>query len=418
MTWLNLDIRTLIILMVFGNLHAVLLMVFSRGDARSESGYRRFTTGKLLQTAAWSLLSLRGHVPDVLSAHVGNSFLIAGFALEALAFTTAVPTRRSWTPLILGLAALGIGAFWLLGTTPTRWVTLASAATVAIHGTIAACLLRGRQGSRLRLALGLAYSLFSLVLTARAIEAIVIADFTLLTQSLVQTFSFMTVFLLMVTGVIGFTLLLKERDHRLLQESERKFATLFRSSPEAMLLTRLEDGLILEVNDQFEKVAGYAPSEVVGRTTLELGIFSDPAARDVLLNHVGKGTCARDLEFRFVHKSGAGIIGLLSAEAVPLEGGQVIVTSVADITDRKGLEAERERMIAELRQALAEVKTLSGLLPICASCKKIRDDQGYWNQIEQYIQQHSGAEFTHGLCPDCVRIYFPDHPGGPREPKA
>jgi hypothetical protein len=76
--------------------------------------------------------------------------------------------------------------------------------------------------------------------------------------------------------------------------------------------------------------------------------------------------------------------------------------------DRKRAEAEREKLIAELQAALAEVKTLSGLLPICANCKKIRDDRGYWLQVERYIQEHSEAEFTHGLCPDCAQQLYPE----------
>jgi hypothetical protein len=71
-------------------------------------------------------------------------------------------------------------------------------------------------------------------------------------------------------------------------------------------------------------------------------------------------------------------------------------------------EAARERVIQELQGALAQVKTLSGLLPICASCKKVRDDQGYWQQIENYISAHSQAEFTHGICPECTRRLYPD----------
>jgi len=58
---------------------------------------------------------------------------------------------------------------------------------------------------------------------------------------------------------------------------------------------------------------------------------------------------------------------------------------------------------------LQEVKTLSGLLPICASCKKIRDDKGYWNILEQYISEHSDAEFTHGICPECAQRLYPDY---------
>ncbi len=77
-----------------------------------------------------------------------------------------------------------------------------------------------------------------------------------------------------------------------------------------------------------------------------------------------------------------------------------------DITTRKEAEADRERLIGELQRALREVKTLSGLLPICASCKKVRDDTGYWRQIEVYIKERSDAEFTHGICPDCSKRLY------------
>lgn len=64
--------------------------------------------------------------------------------------------------------------------------------------------------------------------------------------------------------------------------------------------------------------------------------------------------------------------------------------------------------VSQLTEALANVQTLSGLLPICASCKKIRDDKGYWNQIESYIMEHSGALFSHGICPECMKKLRPD----------
>jgi hypothetical protein len=62
----------------------------------------------------------------------------------------------------------------------------------------------------------------------------------------------------------------------------------------------------------------------------------------------------------------------------------------------------------ELTEALNQIKTLSGLIPICAACKKIRDDKGYWNQIESYLEEHSDAVFSHGLCPECFKEYFPE----------
>ena len=67
-----------------------------------------------------------------------------------------------------------------------------------------------------------------------------------------------------------------------------------------------------------------------------------------------------------------------------------------------------ERLITQLQDALAQVKKLSGLLPICAACKKIRDDSGYWNQIEAYLREHSQAEFTHSICPDCLEKLYGD----------
>lgn len=85
-----------------------------------------------------------------------------------------------------------------------------------------------------------------------------------------------------------------------------------------------------------------------------------------------------------------------------------IVESFQDITERKKLENEKEKLIEKLQASLEKVKLLSGFLPICASCKKIRDDKGYWSQIESYIREHSEAEFSHGLCPDCMELYYRD----------
>lgn len=77
-----------------------------------------------------------------------------------------------------------------------------------------------------------------------------------------------------------------------------------------------------------------------------------------------------------------------------------------EISERKYAEEQKEALISELQDALSQVKTLRGLLPICSSCKKIRDDQGYWSQIETYIGKHSDAEFSHSICPDCAKKLY------------
>jgi ABC-type amino acid transport substrate-binding protein len=79
-----------------------------------------------------------------------------------------------------------------------------------------------------------------------------------------------------------------------------------------------------------------------------------------------------------------------------------------EIRERMQAEEEKEKLIIKLQKAFDEVKTLGGLLPICASCKKIRDDKGYWNQLEVYIQQHTGTAFSHGICPECAKKLYSD----------
>jgi len=91
------------------------------------------------------------------------------------------------------------------------------------------------------------------------------------------------------------------------------------------------------------------------------------------------------------------------------KGDEMFISAVVvDISRRKAIEAEREVLIVELKSALDKVRQLRGMLPICANCKKIRDDNGYWNQIESYIREHSEAEFSHSICPECVKKLYPD----------
>jgi PAS domain-containing protein len=99
-------------------------------------------------------------------------------------------------------------------------------------------------------------------------------------------------------------------------------------------------------------------------------------------------------------------------DAAPIynHSGELVaaIETLHDITLRKEIEEERERLNVELKDALEKIKTLSGLIPICAGCKKIRDDKGYWNQLEHYVEEHSDAVFSHGLCPECFQKYFPE----------
>jgi hypothetical protein len=102
----------------------------------------------------------------------------------------------------------------------------------------------------------------------------------------------------------------------------------------------------------------------------------------------------------------------LSFEIVGVVTSTLMLIGIAGISPLfatiKEAEEKQRNLVASLQEALAKIKTLSGILPICASCKKIRDDRGYWNQVEAYVRDHSEAEFSHGICPHCAKKLYPD----------
>jgi len=87
---------------------------------------------------------------------------------------------------------------------------------------------------------------------------------------------------------------------------------------------------------------------------------------------------------------------------------RVFAARAAAEMERRRIERAREALLAELELALARVRTLRGLLPVCAWCRRVRDDQGYWSELEAYVQQHTDADFTHGICPQCVERVWRD----------
>lgn len=116
-----------------------------------------------------------------------------------------------------------------------------------------------------------------------------------------------------------------------------------------------------------------------------------------------------------VHSDNDGCTSIVEIHGYPITDEKGVVTRMAeyclDITERKQCEEKRERLVAQLQSAISQIKALEGLLPICSHCKKIRDDNGYWSQVEDYIRKHSKAEFSHGICPDCLKKLYPEYCG-------
>ncbi len=173
----------------------------------------------------------------------------------------------------------------------------------------------------------------------------------------------------------------------------------------------LEDGTYRYVNRAFSGAFGREPEEVIGRRIWDLFSPEEAEKRMKVIQAAFATRQAVVFDVRVPTQAGD---TFYITSVKPILGPDDKVSSVTciskNITERKQVEEEREKLIHQLQSALQELRTLSGLLPICAHCKKIRDDNGYWTQIEQYIRSHSRAEFTHGVCPDCSRDFFPEVP--------
>ena len=190
------------------------------------------------------------------------------------------------------------------------------------------------------------------------------------------------------------------------EEARSQLAAIVESSHDAIIGLSLE-GLIVSWNSGAESMFGHPFEDVIGRPSsvlLPSGQFDD---MPFMLDRLKIGQPVKDFEGICVRNDGTEMNLAISVSPIKNSVGRIIGASMIarDINEQKRHQQEREQLIAELQSALAQVKSLHGLLPICASCKKVRDDQGYWTQVEVYVMNHSEAEFTHGICPDCLQQY-------------
>lgn len=198
----------------------------------------------------------------------------------------------------------------------------------------------------------------------------------------------------------------RKRSENLLKEREQQYRSLFENNYSVMLLIDPDTAAIFDANPSACAYYGHSKETLTKMKITEINTLS----KKEVFEEMERAKSENRNYFNFRHRLSNGTIRDVEVFSGPfaVSGKSLLCSIIHDISERKSAERERERLITELQKTLSEVQTLQGFLPICSSCKKIRDDKGYWNQIEVYIERHSDALFSHGLCPECMDKLYSD----------
>ena len=190
----------------------------------------------------------------------------------------------------------------------------------------------------------------------------------------------------------------KQRAEINLKENEQRLKLLLDTLPSGVIIVDPDTHAITDANSSAIRMIGAVREEIIGKCCHRFVCPAEEGTCPV----TDLGNLVENSDQQLLNAQGETIDIVKTVVPFKFDGHDYLVENFIDITERKQLEEEREVLIKALQEALENVKKLSGMLPICASCKKIRDDKGYWNQLETYISQHSEALFSHGLCPGCM----------------
>jgi diguanylate cyclase (GGDEF)-like protein len=235
---IQIDMPTVLIFLLFGNLVTAGLLAIYSGDSISQHTYRQFIAGKLLQSISWMLLALRGKIPDVLSAHVGNSMLLTGLALEALALISVEKPRKWRETYYTIIVIVFIIVFWGFARQSNQFVYISSAFAAIIFLSVAIFLQQDEKRSVLRYLLSAIYTVSSLILLVRGVNAFLHADYKLMTNEFSQNLTFLSTYFLMIISGISFFLLQREHTDQLLKVANQELEQLARMDSLTSLANR------------------------------------------------------------------------------------------------------------------------------------------------------------------------------------
>lgn len=197
-----------------------------------------------------------------------------------------------------------------------------------------------------------------------------------------------------------------------LNEREESFDSLIHNIPGIVYRCECEkDWKMSFISDSIEEFTGYPASDFIDEKVRKFSsiIYPDDRAMvEEIIFHAVEKRESYTVEYRIVDKNGRIHWVYERGRGIFKNGGkaQWLDGAIFDITDKKNSEEEKDQLLHELKEALDKINTLSGMLPICAKCSKVRDEKGSWSDIEHFVEEHSLAHFSHSLCPDCVEKLY------------
>jgi PAS domain S-box-containing protein len=190
------------------------------------------------------------------------------------------------------------------------------------------------------------------------------------------------------------------------KQTRAVFTEVFEYSHSVMIIVDPESGDIIDANITACEYYGYSKDQMKSMKIFSINIWTP----EQIKSEMEKAKKEERRYFLFQHRLSSGEIRDVEVYSGPmsLDGKNYLFSIIHDVTERLKAEREKEELIIKLENALKEIRSLKGIIPLCSCCKKIRDDKGYWTQLEEYLLEHSDAEVSHGLCPDCMKRLYPD----------
>lgn len=346
----HLDVRTLLwVLWAFNFSLVIALIAFPCRCC----AYKAYFWAKLLQACAWFLLATRGHIPDVLSAALGNSLLVIGFSLEIMIFARREYSRKYLLVMLSVVSFVGCALFWSFHESPAALVIIASVVSMAIFGVAGIAAFFSRRHSPVQTWLVIGYGLLSLVLFLRAYAAFQTGGFDLFSPGWIQKLTFAGMAILLLGQGVILLLHLKEEDAEKLQQENMEIALqeillrkIFNASNVSIFVTNREWEITL-ANKRMADMFGYPVDGLIGMPHRLLLGSAETADASLSMNRLLRGEIPElRMECQYRREDGSLFWGMLAGSAIfdPSTQNEVFLGVVSDISELKAAGARIQDM--------------------------------------------------------------------------